>query len=286
MAGPNPTMGQRRLARRLRQLREDAGWTIERVAERLDLSPSTISRIETAQVGVRTRDLRDLLEIYEVPSVQREELLRIARERRNQPWWQEYRDLPDSAVAGFEAEAASVTQYASLLVPGLLQTEDYARAVLRAIRFDATPVDIERRLALRMSRQALLTGERAPRYWVVLDEAVLHRTVGDRNVMDAQLDHLVKTATLTNVTLQVLPFGRGAHAGMDGEFTIFKYNDRADPDVVFIENTGENLFIETADVTQRYGLIFDHLRALAPDPDESIRTLTDLERQLRGPEGS
>jgi transcriptional regulator with XRE-family HTH domain len=285
MTSSSPTIRQRRLARLLRQLREDAGLTIEQVAEKVELSPSTISRIETAQVGVRTGDLRELLDIYEISGAQRDELLQLARERRKHPWWQEYKDLPESALAGFEAEAASISQYSSLLVPSLLQTEDYARAVLRAIRFDATPVEIERRLELRRSRQALLSGDQAPHYWVILDEAVLRRTVGGRQTMHAQVDHLGKAAVLTNVHLQVLPFGLGEHAGMNGEFTIFKYFERSDPDVVYIDSAGEDLFIEASSVTQRYGLIFDYLRASAPHPSGSIPVLTDLEHQLRGPEG-
>jgi transcriptional regulator with XRE-family HTH domain len=271
---------QRRLARSLRRLREGADLTIEQVAEKLELSPSTISRFETAQVGVRPRDLRDLLDIYGVGGAQREELLEIARERRQHAWWQAYRDLPNNAVAGFEAEAASIWQYAALLVPGLLQTEAYARVVLEAIRLDAKPDDIERRMELRMARQALLTGQRTPAYLVVLDEAVLRRAVGGREVMGEQLDRLIDAATLPSVTLQVLPFAAGAHAGMDGEFTIFHYREPADPDVVFIENTGGDAYIEEPNVTQRYGWIFDHLRSAALDPAASVRTLADVRHRV------
>jgi transcriptional regulator with XRE-family HTH domain len=286
MAGPSPTVRQRRLARRLRQLREEAGLTIDQVAEKLELSPSTISRIETALVGVRSTDLRALLSIYEVSGTQREDLLQLARERRGQLWWQQYRDLPNSAVAGLEAEAATVLQYASLLVPVLLQTEDYARSVIRAIRFDATLVDIERRLELQRHRQALLNDQPTPEYWVVLDEAVLQRTVGSRQVMKAQVDQLIHAAAKPHVTLQVLRFQAGEHAGMHGEFTIFKYHEPADPDVVYIETAAEDMNFESFEVTRRYGLLFDRLRASALDMGESVRVLTDLARQLRDPEGS
>jgi transcriptional regulator with XRE-family HTH domain len=278
---PRATVRQRRLARELRRLREDAQLTIEQVAERLELSPSTVSRMETAQVGVRPRDLRELLDIYKVPDARREELLQIARERRQQPWWQEYRDLPNVVLAGFEADAASISQYSALLVPGLLQIEAYGREVLAAIRVDARPVDIERRMELRLNRQALLTSESAPHYWVVLDEAVVRRPVGGPEVMAAQLDHLRQAAQLPSVTLQVLPFSAGAHAGMDGEFTIFGYREPEDPDVVYIENTGGDAYIEDAEVTRRYRRIFDHLRAAALDPAESVRMLADLERRLQ-----
>jgi hypothetical protein len=275
---------QRRLARELRRLREGAHLTIEQVANKLELSPSTVSRIETAQVGIRPRDVRELLDIYGVAGVQRDELLQIARERRQQPWWQEYRDLPNMALAGFEADATSISQFSALLVPGLLQTEAYAREVLTAIRLDARPGDIQRRMDLRLNRQALLTGETAPQYWVVLDEAVVRRPVGGPAVMGAQLEYLAQMAALPSVTLQVLPFSAGAHAGMDGEFTIFGYRAPEDPDVVYIENTGGDAYIEDADVTRRYNRIFDHLRAAALDPAESVRTLAELEHRLQEPE--
>lgn len=284
MAGPRATVRQRRLARELRRLREGAHLTIEQVANKLELSPSTVSRIETAQVGIRPRDVRELLDIYGVGGVQRDELLQIARERRQQPWWQEYRDLPNMALAGFEADATSISQFSALLVPGLLQTEAYAREVLTAIRLDARPGDIQRRMDLRLNRQALLTGETAPQYWVVLDEAVVRRPVGGPAVMGAQLEYLAQMAALPSVTLQVLPFSAGAHAGMDGEFTIFGYRAPEDPDVVYIENTGGDAYIEDADVTRRYNRIFDHLRAAALDPAESVRTLAELEHRLQEPE--
>jgi transcriptional regulator with XRE-family HTH domain len=283
MASP---VRQRRLARMLRQLRDDAGLTIDQVAEKLELSASTVSRMETAQVGVRARDLRLLLDIYGVAGAQREELLQITRERRQQPWWQEYRDLPNILEASLEAEASSIWQYSAQLVPGLLQTEAYARAVLGAIRLDAKPGDIDRRLQLRIGRQARLTSEHAPEYWVVLDEAVLRRQVGRPPVMREQLQRLIDAAKLPSVTLQVLPFSSGEHAGMDGEFTILRYRDPADPDVVYIENTGGDMYIEEADVTRRYNSIFDHLRAAAQNPSESARTLGTVQSQLQEAERS
>lgn len=277
------TIGQRRLARELRRLRAEAKLTIDQVAEKLELSPSTISRIETAQVGVRIRDLRGLLDIYQVSGEQRDELLQIARDRRQQPWWRAY-DLPNVPLAGYEAEAASISQYSSMLIPGLLQTKDYALEVLRAIRVEAKPDDIEPRLQFRMKRQALLTKERPPRYWVILDEAVLRRTVGGPQVMHAQLKRLIDVAALPSVTLQVLPYTAGAHAGMDGEFTILRYRKPADPDVVYVENTGGDLYIEDLVVTRRYNLIFDHLRATALDPAKSLQTLANIMDELHEPE--
>lgn len=283
MASP---VRRRRLARMLRQFRDDAGLTIDQVAEKLELSASTVSRWETAQVGVRARDLKPLLDVYGVTGAQREELLQITRERRQQPWYQEYRDLPNILEAQFEDEASAIWQYSVQLVPGLLQTEAYARAVLGAIRLDARPVDIDRRLELRLGRQARLTGEHAPEYWVVLDEAVLRRRVGGPTVMAEQLQRLIDAAELPTVTLQVLPFSSGEHAGMDGEFTIFHYRDPKDPDVVYVENTGGDTYFERADVTRRYNSIFDHLRAAAQNPSDSVRTLGTLQSQLQEAERS
>jgi transcriptional regulator with XRE-family HTH domain len=280
VARRSPTVRERRLARALRHLREGAGLTIEEVAEKLEISASTVSRMETAQVGVRPRDLRYLLDIYEVTDAERDQLLQIARERRQQQWWQEYADLPNIAVAGLEADASAISQYSTQLVPGLLQTEAYARAVLVAIRLDSMPSDIDRRLELRIHRQAVLTSGAAPEYWVVLDEAVVRRQVGGPPVMAEQLGHLIEAAKLPNVTLQVLPFTSGEHAGMDGEFTILHYRDTSDPDVVYIENTGSDLYLERPEVTRRYSKIFDHLRAAAQNPGESVRTLDTLQSQL------
>ena len=280
MAVLSPTVAQRRLARELRRLRLDAGFTIEQAAEKLELSPSTISRMETAQVGVKRRDVRELLDLYEVTGAQREHLLRLAGESRQHAWWHEFKDLPNLPLASLEAGAASIWQYSALLIPGLLQTEEYAREVLRKIRLDATRNDIERRLRLRMKRQALLTDENAPQFWAVLDEAVLRRRVGGRQVMRQQLERLIDATALPSVTLQVLPFASGAHAAMDGEFTILKYPEPADPDVVFIENTGGDVYLEDPDVTRRYTSIFDHLRATALDPAESVRILAATKDEL------
>jgi transcriptional regulator with XRE-family HTH domain len=280
VARRSPTVRERRLARALRHLREEAGHTIEDVAEKLEMSPSTVSRIETAQVGVRPRDLRSLLDIYEVTEAERDQLLQIARERRQPHWWQEYADLPNIAVASLEEDASTIWQYSTQLVPGLVQSEAYARAVLKAIRLDAKADDIDRRLELRLHRQARLTSENAPEYWVVLDEAVVRRQVGGPTVMAEQLGHLVEVARRPNVTLQVLPFTSGEHAGMDGEFTILHYRESDDPDVVYIENTGSDLYFEAPDVTRRYNKIFDHLRAAAQNPGESIRTLGSIQSQL------
>jgi transcriptional regulator with XRE-family HTH domain len=274
MADRARAVPQRRLARMLRTHRERVGFTLDEVATQLDLSPSTLSRIETAQVRVRTSDLRQLLDIYKVTGAQRERLLQLARERPKL-WWNQYKD-PAGALASVEWGAAAILQYSLQVVPGLLQIEAYAREVLKAILPSDATVDVEQRVEFRMKRQELLTEAQAPRLWVVLDEAVLRRPVGGRQVMDEQLQRLIDAAALPKVTIQVLPFSVGAHAGMDGEFTILSYDDPADPDVVYLETSVGEHFEESTAVTRRYNAIFDELRAAALNPAESIRTLANV----------
>jgi transcriptional regulator with XRE-family HTH domain len=288
MPSSSPTVAQRRLARALRKLRADADLTIEQVAEKVDLSASTLSRLETAQAVVRRGDIKELLDIYQVTDTQRDELLELAGQSRQQPWWQEYKDLPNAATADLEAQAAIIRQYSALLVPGLLQTEAYAREVMRAIRGDDGSENLERHLKLRMNRQAVLT-EKRPQYVVVLDEPVWRRVVGGRQVMQAQLQRLIEASELPNVTLHVLPFTAGAHAGMDGEFTIFSYEKDhdvvyEDPDVVYVDNIGGGAYIEESWMTERYNRTFDHLLETALDPLQSLQILADVERDLRKPE--
>lgn len=290
MASSSPTVAQRRLARALRRLRAKAELTIEQVADKVDLSPSTISRLETAQATVRRGDVRELLDIYDVTGIQREELLRLAEQSRKPPWWQEYRDLPQAAAADLEAQAAVIRQYSALLVPGLLQTEAYAREVLRAVLGDEGTEDLERHLTLRMKRQRVLTEQKSPQYVVVLDEAVLQRVVGDRQVMHAQLERLIEASTLPNVTLRLLPLTAGAHAGMDGDFVIFRYQQPEDqdvvyddPDVVYVDDLAGGSYAEEPDRTRRYNRAFEQLLEKAWDRAKSAQALADIERQLREP---
>jgi transcriptional regulator with XRE-family HTH domain len=275
------TVPQRRLARVLRRLREDANLTMEQVAEKLDLSPSTVSRMETAQVGVRPNDLRPLLDLYGVGGAQRDELLKLARERCQQAWWNRYKDLQSVALASLERGTSSILQWSALLVPGLLQTEAYTRAILGDRLPERSP-DIERRVEFRLKRQELLSDPQAPQFRVILDEAILKRPIGGPSLMWRQLQHLVDEASKPNITLQVLPFGAGMHGGLDGEFTILQYPDPADPDVVYLETAAGQRYDESGDVARRYNLIFDRLREAALKPEESVRALTDAIRDLRG----
>jgi transcriptional regulator with XRE-family HTH domain len=281
MAGRSPTVRRRRLGNELRRLRDAAGLTIEQVAENLECSSSKISRIETARVGATPRDVRDMLRLYGVTDGRLDELQQVAREgRQRSGWYAEYRGLPNWTLADLEAEAFSVEMYSALVIAGLLQTADYARAVLRAIRHDLKPEEIESRVELRLQRQARLAQEAPPTVWVVLDEAVLRRLIGGREVMRTQLDHLVKAAELPSVTLQVLPFSAGAHAGLDGEFTIINFPETVDPDVVYIENTMSDLYLDEPGAIRRYRNLFDHLRAAALAHGESVAFLASVAKEL------
>jgi transcriptional regulator with XRE-family HTH domain len=276
----SPTLRRRQVGMQLRRLREAAGVTIDQVAEQLECSASKISRIETGQTGVTPRDVRDMAAVYGVPPGEAELLLRFAREARQKGWWQLYGTVLTGAYVGLEAAADGIRAYEALVVPGLLQTEEYARAMIRTGRPDIDTEEAEKRVRVRMNRQSLLTQDDPIDLWIVLDEAVLHRPVGGRAVTKEQFDHLVEVAELPNVTLQVLPFATGPHAGMDGTFTILLYEESAGQNLVFVSNAAVGLFLEKEEELQRYAFVFDHLRASALDPDDTIAMIVGLAKEL------
>jgi transcriptional regulator with XRE-family HTH domain len=272
----SPTIRRRRLGAELRRRRESAGVTIEIVADRLECSASKISRIETGHTSATPRDVRDMLGIYGVSGDECEELVQISREARQKGWWHPYSTVLTGAYVGLEAAAESIRAYEHQVVPGLLQTEEYARAMIRAARPDITADDVERRVSVRLGRQSLLTQDDPIDLWVVLDEAVVSRPVGGDAVMRAQLQRLAEAADLPTVTIQVLPFEAGAHAGMDGTFAILDFPEPGDPDVVFAENATGGLFLEKSDELRKYIFIFDHIRAAALRPEESVALIVKL----------
>jgi transcriptional regulator with XRE-family HTH domain len=280
--GQGPTIRRRRLASELRRLRETADLTIDEVAEKLECSASKISRIETGHVGVTPRDARDMLELYGQAGDEREALVQLAREARKPGWWQAYKEVFTGTFVGLEADASSLRAFQALLVPGLLQTEPYARAVIRAMRPDADESDIQRRVAARTARQQLLTDPNPPEYWAVIDEAVLHRVVGAPEVMAHQADRLLTMAQLPHVTIQVVPFGAGAHPGMEGPFLILGFPEQADPDVVYVDSTSGGFFLELPPDVRRYILMFDHLRATALKPDDSVELIAAAAERYSG----
>jgi transcriptional regulator with XRE-family HTH domain len=272
--GPSPTVRRRRLAARLRELRENANLTIDEVGDKLECSASKISRIETGHVGVTPRDVRDMLEVYGVDGGEREGLVQLAREARKKGWWHAFNEAFTGAFVGLEADASFLHTHQALLVPGLLQTEAYTRAIIRAIRPDIGEADVELRVRARMSRQKLLIDDpNPPEYWAVLDEAVVQRVVGGPEVMREQLKRLLHVASLPHVTLQVVPFSAGAHAGMEAPFLILGFPEQADPDVVYVEYSTSGVYLEQPADVHRYSMIFDHLRAAALKPDDTVELL-------------
>lgn len=278
MRARTPAGRRRRFGAELRRLREEAGLTIERVAEVLECSHSKVSRIETGQVSASPRDVRDMLELYRVDQARREALLQVAREARQRGWWQKYVDVPDGvpAYVSLEAAATSIDVYMPLLVPALLQTADYARAVIRAVRPELPDPELERRVELRMGRQDILEQDRPPALHVLLEETVLRRPVGGQQVMAAQLGKLLQAAALPAVTLQVLPIQAGAHAGMDGPFTIFGFPAPAEPDVVALDSAADALYLESPEDLDRYRRVFALLVPVALTPEDSAAFVSGL----------
>jgi transcriptional regulator with XRE-family HTH domain len=271
MTTRTPTGRRRRLGAELRRLREAAGLTIDRVAEELECSPSKVSRIETGQVSATPRDVRDMLGLYGVDDARLEAMVQVAREARQRGWWQKFVDVPDGvpAYVGLETAATSIDVYMALLVPALLQTPDYARAVIAAVRPDLPRSELDRRVELRLRRQDLLGQERPPRMRVLLDDTVLRRPVGGPAVMAAQRRRLLADADRPAVTIQVLEAGAGAHAGMDGPFTIFGFPAPAERDVVALDSAADALYLEDAEDVARYRRVFELLLPAARSPEES-----------------
>jgi transcriptional regulator with XRE-family HTH domain len=282
-ATPSPTVRRKRLGIELRRLREQAELTCEDVGLRLECSGTRISRIETGRISVRPGDVRELLEIYGVTGIEADSLVQLAREARRKGWWHTYgRVLPTwfEAYIGLESEAVRLRDFQALVVPGLLQTEDYARAVLRAAPHAERAENIDRQVELRMERQAILDQESPPRLWLVLSEGVLRTHVGGPPVMRAQLGRLADAAERRNVTLQVLPFTTAAHVHPVSPFTMLEFPDPADPAVVYLEHLTGSLFIENEDEVRRYKVVFDHLCAEALGTGESAELIARVRDEL------
>jgi transcriptional regulator with XRE-family HTH domain len=269
----------------LRALREAAGLNSQQAAGELGCSQSKISRMETGKSPVSVRDVRDLLALYgATDEQQRERLLSLARESRQRGWWAEFGSwLPSGfdTYAGMEAAATSVRAYQAQLMHGLLQTEDYARSVLRAIRPEDSRETVEKLVQFRMTRQTQLTRAENPlSLWVIFEEEVLRRPVGGLAVMQAQLQHLLETADEPTITIQVLPTTRGAHAGLDGSFSLFEFPEPGDLDVAYVGGQAGTVFIEKADEVRRFATRFDHLRAAALDMGDSTELITRIAHDM------
>lgn len=286
MSRPSPTVRRRRLRYELRRLRTERDLTIDDVQDRSngDIRAPTLSRWETGERSIRPTDLRLLLDIYEVAEPEREVLLTLARQAKERGWWQAYASvMPESfhVYVGLEAEAAAIRAYAAELVPGLLQTADYYRAYLTTA--PANP-DVDRKVEVRLARQERLAGGDRPRFWVVMNEAVIRRTVGGTDVMRAQLARIVDVSGLPEVTIQVLPFSGGAHPAMEGPFSILDFPEPGlDPTVVYLENQAGSVYLEEDAQVDRYSQTFDHLIARALSPEDSVRMIGEAADALDSP---
>ena len=285
MAAGSPTMRRRRLARELARLREDRGMTIREAATALEWDPSKLSRVEGLQRGIIVRDVRRLLNLYQVADeTQREALFELARQAKQRGWWQAYADVMPSEYAnliGLEAEAAEIRTYQPELIHGLLQTEDYARAVIRSGRPGDTAGEVDRRVEIRMTRQQILDREDPPRLRVVLNEAAVRRMVGGPDLMRAQLARLTAERDRSNVTVQVLPFTAGEHPAMaSGPFVLLEFPQAAEPGVITAENLTGSLSLDAPDDFRQYARTFDFLQAAALGPRETRDMLITLAGQI------
>ena len=274
-----PTVRLRRLAAELRRLRRVADMNREEASAQTGINNATLYRIETARARPQMRTLAALLNLYGVDAEQREYLTILCRDAGKQGWLRPYHsDLPEeyTAYISFEAEAAGVRNYESLFIPGLLQTEEYARAVIRGGLPMAGEPEVEDRVQARMERQAVLTKEAPLKLWAIVDEAALRRVVGGGKVMRAQLAHLADMVKVPNITFQVIPFDAGAHPGMPGAFVLMDFTDPMDADLIYIDSMAGDLFLESNADVSRYSSIFDNLRAVALSPDASVTFVAEL----------
>lgn len=277
---PGPTVQRRRLGIELRRLREQAGKTIDEVARVLECSDSKVSRIENGQVSASPRDVRDMLEYYGVEEERREELVEFARTARKKGWWEAYSETDAVPLVGLEVAAQSILSYEAMVVYGPFQTEGYAQALIHAHRPDISPDQVRRRVEFRMARQDILMRNSLPRVEAILEECALRRPVGGRKTMHGQLRRLIEVSTLPTVTLRVLPLDVGEHAGMSGAFTVYRFAEGTDPDVVYLEHTASDLYVESPDQVERYSSAFDRLRASAMSPRRSTSFLKALVEDL------
>jgi transcriptional regulator with XRE-family HTH domain len=266
---------RRELGAVLRSLRQERGFTVEQVAEQLLCSPSKVSRMETGQRGATLRDIRDLCDLYGVMDEdERSRLMDLAREGKQQGWWQSF-GLPYTTYVGLEQAADSIRIYHCATVPGLLQTGPYTRAIHKVGIIRLPDEVIEERVNERQTRQQRLTGANPPAVEIILDEAVLRRPVGGPSAMREQLDHIVAVAAYPNVTLQVLPFKIGAHPALESDFTIMSFEGQSST-VVYVEGLSGYMYLERPSDVERYQQVFEILHNMAPSPEDSVELITKI----------
>jgi len=279
----SPTVRRWELAKHLRALRASRGLSIEQVASELLCSPSKISRIENAVRAPTQRDVRDLSRIYEVSDETGRELMELARESKQRAWWQIYDEVVSRASTYIDLEEAAteISWYETIRIPGLLQTPDYTRAIMRALFPSMGPEGLDQYAASRAERQNRLIAKPPLRLWAILDEAAVRRQVGGPKVLYDQLQRLIEVAQqFPNVTLQLVPFTAGGHAGMDGSFSIMTFPQGSLSDIIYIENRTGNIFLDRESDLQVFREVLNYLRATAANPDESLDLLEHIAQSV------
>jgi transcriptional regulator with XRE-family HTH domain len=281
---PSPTAQHRRLVVELARLREACGMSRQEAAARIGAAAISVFRYEKGLSRPQPAHVAALMDAYGITGARRDELIQFAKDARKRGWWHRHRDTfkPGFDVfIGLEAEAAILRAYEAQVVPGLLQTERYAHAIITATAMGERLHDIDRRMAVRMHRQALLSGPDPVRLNMILDEAALRRTVAGPEAMRDQLLHLVEVSKRPNICLQVLPFGIGAHPAMDTPFVLVEFARPADDALVYVELATSGMIMEGHAEISRYTLIYRQLTALALSPGTSTGFIAELAEGLR-----
>ena len=281
-----PTALRIMLGAHLRRMREEAGISRGDAGYAIRGSESKISRLELGRVGFKVRDVEDLLTLYKLTDAEeRTRLLHLAREANNPGWWQRYDDITPNwfhSYLGLEMAAEMIRTYEVQFIPGLLQTPDYARAVIQLGRDKRLlpPEELERLVSLRMARQETLGGIHPTRVWAVVDEAVLHRPIGGYAVLKAQLEHLAELSRQPNVTLQILPFSAGGYAATGGAFSLLRFADADLPDIVYIEHLTSAVYLDKREDLDEYVVTMDSLSIAASTPRRTHELLSEIIKSL------
>jgi hypothetical protein len=281
--GGGPTVRRMLVGAQLRRLRTEKELSREQAGEAIRASEWKIHRLENGQVGFKDRDIVDLLRFYGVTGPDEvAALVALAREANAPGWWHNYGDVLPlwfRAYVDLESAAALIRTYEGQFVPGLLQTTDYMRAVIGGAYLGAAPEEVERRVTLRLARQQVLERADGPRLWAVVDEAALRRPVGGPKVIRAQLERLIDATRLPKVTLQILPFGAGAHPAMVGAFSILRFADQELPDVVYLEHLTNAVYLDKREDLDQYLHVMESISVRSQPPDKTAELLAKIVKE-------
>jgi transcriptional regulator with XRE-family HTH domain len=272
----SPTVRQRELGLRLRKIRTGLGLTVEDVARKLMCSPAKVSRLETGARRPALRDVRELCSIYSLDEKASDELMGLARQAREPIWWTKYDEIELVPYIGLEQDASSITAYSLYYLPALLQTEDYARALIRAINPKIGQGTLEQRVRTRLRRQQRLEGDNPPRYRALIDEAIFHRKVGNDALMTAQVDKVLNLAEAGKVVVQLIPFDRGVYPAADIMFVLLEFAQL--PPIVFVEGLAESQHFDRPDQIERYREAIESVRDSALGPQDSLHRLAEIRK--------